>query len=430
MTPRVARRLISKWTLSEEARSKVQAEKEMYQETARELKANMQVFKQPGNHENGCCLIAAAVNCMKDAQSRAALLGLRGDMEVDTTKLQTYAEYQTYYLQHHPKATNHQYCVMGLRHWLEHLVKNQFLKRFVLKHCPTFEQGLAAILSSRMEKLKGKSFIAMCYRRGSGKQQEDYDRLFKCARVRSLWRAFATLGVRNRGATGSDLAKQRQKMALTLMLDRWQGGPQKCDPPVHQLRRINFEDLRRLAVEKTLGKHENLPVWMEKTKRSVASFQLEVYYRIMAAKVDSANAHAAHLAARNRSDTRSINEVTREVRAVEPACTKRKAEKVANEENDAEPTRKPWNAKIGNREFRAVWEEQKPVASGSATAGYTPVTRHAIAMHVLDNGDVVIADPASNIVRLLSRKNVLESCWLFCQLIADFDCVFELSVEL
>jgi hypothetical protein len=33
-------------------------------------------------------------------------------------------------------------------------------------------------------------------------------------------------------------------------------------------------------------------------------------------------------------------------------------------------------------------------------------------------------------VRVLSRKNVTESCQLFCETIADFDNVFEISVEL
>eukprot|EP01039_Chlorochromonas_danica_P011568 gene11568-12954_t len=430
MTATMAKDMIRKWKLRGKAKERVKAEKEAYTQKVQEIKQRSRVYQQPSNRANGCCLIASVVNCMRNGRERAAVLGKRGQADVDTKDLSTYAEYQTYYLKHHPKATGHQYSVRGLRHWLEHLVRSKCLTRFVLKRCDAFKHGLASLLSSRMDSLKGKSFVATCYRRGSGSRQEDYERLYKySSRAQSLARALSTLDVsKNNGAKGTGLWVQRQKMALEYVLDRWQAGKQDCDPPVQQLRRSDFEDLRQEAVKIVLGDHGTLAEWMVETGRDVASFQLEVVYQLQALKVEKEQTHAAHLEARNKSDKRSINEVTQEVRAEEPPKKKQKhVEGEAAEENEQTPQ---WSPRCGGAEFERVRERMSSVKKGCSSATSTPLSRHAIAMHVTEDGDVVIADPASITVRVLSRKNVTESCQLFCETIADFDDVFEISVAL
>lgn len=432
MTERVAKKIIAKWQLSKEDQERVREQKVMYAQKAKRVKEHIRVFKQPGNHSNGCCLIVSALNCMKTARARAALLGQRGGKAVDTTALQTYAKYQAFYLEHHPKRPSHQYSIGGLRHWLEHLVKNKILKRFELKYCHTFRQGLASLLSPRMENLQGKSFIVTCDRRATSRKQEDFERLYNCTRVRSLWRAFSTMGVRVRGAKSSNLAQKRQNMAFSRILDHWQAGDQKCDPPVQQLRRCEYEKLRRRAVERALGDYGTLLEWMAGTKRSGASFQIEVYYHLQALIVEAGSVHKSHLAARNKSDTRAINEVTGEER--DTVCAgKKKAQKVDNEkelviETIAAPKR--WVPRCGAEEFQIAKEKTNSAATGSAGVDYTPVTSHAIAVHILEDGDVVVADPACDTVRLISRKNVFESCKLFCQLLADISDAYEISVQL
>eukprot|EP01033_Poteriospumella_lacustris_P014376 gene14376-10273_t len=401
MTARIAQAMIDKWELSAEDKKRVEAEKEAYALKVQVIKQRSRVHQQPSNRENGCCLIASVVNCMRNGRERAAVLGKRGQADVNTKERTTYAEYQAYYLKHHPKATGHQYS-----------------------------HGLASLLSSRMDSLKGKSFVATCYRRGSGSRKEDYERLYKySSRAQSLARALSTLDVsKNNGAKGTGLWVQRQKMALEYVLDRWQAGKQDCDPPVQQLRRSDFEDLRQEAVKIVLGDHGTLAEWMVETGRDVASFQLEVVYQLQALKVEKEQTHAAHLEARNKSDKRSINEVTQEVRAEEPPKKKQKhVEGEAAEENGQKPQ---WSPRCGGAEFERVRKRMSSVKKGYTSATSTPLSRHAIAMHVTEDGDVVIADPASITVRVLSRKNVTESCQLFCETIADFDDVFEISVEL
>ena len=425
----MAKEMIRKWKLRAEARERVEAEKEAYTQKVQEIKQRSRVYRQPSNRANGCCLIASVVNCMRNGRERAAVLGKRGQTDVDTKNLTTYAEYQAYYLKHHPKATGHQYSVRGLRHWLEHLVRSKCLTRFVLKRCEAFKHGLASLLSSRMDSLKGKSFVATCYRRGSGSRKEDYERLYKySSRAQSLARALSTLDVRKGGAKGTGVWVQRQKMALEYVLDRWQAGDQKCDPPVQQLRRSDFEELRQEAVKIVLGDHGTLAEWMVETGRDVASFQLEVVYQLQALKMEMEQVHVAHLEARNKSDKRSINEVTQEVRAEGPPKKKQKHVEGEAAEDDGQKQR--WSPRCGGAEFERVRNRTSPVKAGSAGPTATPLSRHAIAMHVTEDGDVVIADPASITVRVLSRKNVAESCKLFCETIADFDDVFEISVEL
>ncbi len=114
--------------------------------------------KQPGQHDNGCCLIASVVNLVTNQYQKQLLLGwTEEDAELDVESIEAYAHFQQFFRDAEAKAKadgknvtpGWQYLSKGIREWLKHLQEIGILETFHMQPVDTFRMDASRLLDAK-----------------------------------------------------------------------------------------------------------------------------------------------------------------------------------------------------------------------------------------------------------------------------------------
>ena len=465
MNLKEARDIIYRFGLTDKERETVRAQvtsfkagKEKY------IKDHYIPVRQPMSHTNGCCLIVSALNCLDDDEQRRKFLGGIPD-HMKFTDMQAYRQFQQYFTQQvseHGYDPYIQYTFDGLKMWLNHLRRDlKVIKSFVWTRAKRFDSALGLSVFFQKEfgqNCAGKTYIMCGYRNGSdtkpGSVEPDYSRLCYTKHAQQLAEARRvvedaekkTESERKRRKTNvvNDYKKRsspheqrdkRIKAAQVEIMQKWQvvraSSDSPAPAPLDGYFNRDMASMQEAAVARTLMDVDDLNVvyasqreWMIATGRDAISFNKEVNHNLKGIEVECMERMAAEISYRDATSKETYDESTGELL---DAGKKRKVgmvltldeSKVRSGTDFKEP-----EEEIAVRKLLKLAKPARPLSTKKVA-----VSSHAVCLRVIENGDVVILDPALPKARILSKDDVAGTCREFTMLMAHYYSVFELNVE-
>lgn len=395
----------------------IEIQKEKYQEEKRYITENWHLIKQPGAADDANCLIASVLNCVDSDYERHALLGItQPGREVDYQQSEAYAEYARFFtrLRAEPKKEktyedNVQYTATGMYLWLEHLVQRRILKQYTWKRVSNLEQGLGAWFGDKMEKEgKGKRYVIFGYHPKASGTHELNERL------REIRGANPKKQRRFKGNTGTWARN------LGKIIDRW-AAMKKRVPPTGVTVKVRDQP----PVEGLMGP-DPACVDEEARRRTLNGVKLP---KVKGAVTDWCNMKGITMEVFQKSLTRHRRRVVREME---------EKLRVDMHRRDATTGRRPAFKPLGvipkfddaDQAFKAHETRMKSLWKRAAgTDKAHPVTLHGIAARVLDNGGIILLDPAAQAAKYMHVNDVYQSCVTFLSACTYYWAVYEISVE-
>ncbi len=434
------------YELSAKEQETIEQQKAQYEEEKEKVQRDWQLIKQPGQADDANCLIASVLNCVDTDRERRALLGMtQKKKKVDYQSSEAYEVYAAFFAKwkaDQPKRDaafiakwkaeeakersieekakmekekekdearaklyndkNLQYTSTGMYVWLEHLVESKILKGYTWQRVSTLEQGLGAWFGNKMRtEGKGKRYVIFGYHAKKSGTHQFHERL---KRIRRANPRKQTHFKGNTGTWVKNMAK---------IIDRWAILKKRDHPPVEGLMGPDPEYVDEEARMRTFG-GAKLPMKM-------------------GAVAEWCQAHGKTVAYCQRLMKMHRRRIVRE-----------EEERLRAEMHQRDITNGPGGYRDPFKplaEIAQVDEEDQDgyilhkdrmksmLKKAASKDSVNIVTLHGIAARCLDNGGVVIMDPAAQSAKYMHSNDVLQSCTTFLSACVYYWAVYEIAVE-
>lgn len=286
------------------------------------------------------------------------------------------------------------------------------IKSFVWKKNRFLVEGLFRFFHSKMEGEQGNTYVLFCYRAGGTDWKEDLKRVYNIDASRALERASREevkrkcIQLKRARKPGKGGTVRSLKNCWEEVAHRWSASARHTPAPVDGYRGVDPDTLDRLATERTLGvvietgvgfrktkgKCANVADWKKITGRDKGSFDLEYRWNRRMLRAEGAEALSKDMFERDATEEDEDENPPLDMPKKKAVGLRRSQGMRCVEQRIAQFKRKR------KPQFKRVVNHDKPV------------TRHGVGMRVVTGGDVVLMDPASELVRVVSKVDVVRSC--------------------